>query len=362
MTSGLLTSLFAVIAQSLGAAPAAAPPPPPPPVPAPAVQAARRLPLTRLAGHAIIMRFVGDEVPAYVRDALRDRRAAGVVLFHDNTTSPAATRAITRRLHRADPEALIAVDQEGGDIRILPWARPEQDQYMVGSRREARAAGRAAAKALRRHGVNVNLAPVADRNEPGTLMDARAFPGRTGRVARLVSTSVKAYRGTGVAPTVKHFPGLGAAVANTDLDRVTIHRKARTIGRSDLPPFQAAINAGAPAVMLSHAIYPSLDRGTVASQSREIVTGLLKERMGFTGVAMTDSLEAYAVRTRMSMEAAAVRSVRAGIDAVLTTGQGTHIRALRALTAQARRSRAFRARLTDAAARVIALRRSLARR
>lgn len=367
MTPVALTSLLAVIAQAIGvplgdptASRATATPGSSPP--AAALTAARRMPVRQLAGHAIIMRFVGDRVPGYVSEALREGRAAGVILFHDNATTPAATRAITRRVHRADAEALIATDQEGGEIRILDWARPRRNQYEVSTRGEARAAGRAAAKALRRHGINVNLAPIADRSNPGTLMDSRAFPGGTRKVARLVASSVRAYRDSGVAPTVKHFPGLGAAYGNTDLERVTIRRSARAIGRGDLPPFQAAIAAGAPAVMLSHAVYPSLDRGTVASQSREIVTGLLKERMGFEGVAMTDSLEAYSVRSRMSMERAAVRSVRAGIDAVLTTGQGTHLRALRALTARARRDRAFRARLTDAAARVIALRKSLSRR
>ena len=325
------------------------------------MEAAKRLPLPKLAGHTIVMRFIGDEVPGYVLEAARRGRTAGVILFGDNATHPAATKAITRRVSRADPEALIATDQEGGTIRILDWARPARDQYRITKPGEARAAARGAIKALRNHGINVNLAPVADRSNPGSLMDSRAFPGGTGRVARLTKASVRAYAGSGVAPTAKHFPGLGAAVGNTDSARVTINRSARLIGRFDLPPFQAAINAGVPAVMLSHALYPALDRRRIASQSRAVVTGLLKERMGFEGVAMTDSLEAEAVSSRMSMETAAVRSVRAGIDLVLTTGQGTHLRALRALTAEARRDRAFRARLTDAAARVIALRRSLAR-
>ncbi|MEA2123611.1 MAG: beta-N-acetylhexosaminidase, partial [Solirubrobacteraceae bacterium] len=159
-----------------------------------------------------------------------------------------------------------------------------------------------------------------------------------------------------VGVTLKHFPGLGAADINTDKARVTNR------GRPGLRPFAAGSAAGAPAVILSHARYPALDAHHIASQSRAIVTGLLKQRLGFTGVAMTDSLEAYAVRSRMSMEAAAVRSVRAGVDLVLTTGQGTHIRALRALTAAAHRSRAFRARLTDAVARVLALQDRLTRR
>ena len=350
----MASGLIALIAQAVASAGAGAG------ASAADVEAARKLPLPKLAGQAIVMRFLGDRAPDYVLEAMRRERTAGVILFGDNATYSAGTKALTGRLRDADPDALIATDQEGGTIRILGWARPSRDQYRITRPGEARAAARGAAKALRSHGINVNLAPVADRSNPGSLMDARAFPGGTGHVARLIKSSVAAYAGSGVAPTAKHFPGLGAAVGNTDSAQVTIDRSAALIGRFDLPPFQAAINAGVPAVMLSHALYPALDRSRIASQSHAVVTDLLKERMGFTGVAMTDSLEAEAVTSRMSMETAAVRSIRAGIDLLLTTGQGTHVRALRALTAEARRNPAFRERLTNAVARVAALRRSLA--
>lgn len=318
-----------------------------------AVQPAPPRPAADLAGEVIIMRFEGNPAPPYVLRTLRERRAAGVILFRDNAPSPEATTALTRTIAKADPQALIATDQEGGTIRILGWAPPAQDQYLV---TDAAAHAREAARALSDHGINLNLAPVADRADPGSVMDARAYATGTAETARKVGAAVRAYKGTGVRPTAKHFPGLGATDGNTDKVRVTIERPAATIGRSDLPPFQAAINAGVPAIMLSHAIYPSLDRGTIASQSKPIVTGLLKQRMGFEGVAMTDSLEAFSVRSRMTMEQAAVRSIRAGIDAVLTTGQGTHIRVIRALTREARRDPAFHARLQDAANRVAALR------
>jgi beta-N-acetylhexosaminidase len=318
-----------------------------------AVAAAPHMTAHQLAGQVILMRFVGNPPRSYVYSALRHREAAGAVLFRDNAPSFAATRALTRSLQRAaGGDALVAADQEGGAVRILRWASPAQDQYRVTTRSAARASARAAAHDLRAAGVNLNLAPVADRGDPGSLMDARAFPGGPHRVARLVAAAVQGYRGVGV--TLKHFPGLGAADANTDKARVTI------AGRPNLLPFTIGVAAGAQAVMLSHARYPALDPHAIASQSRPIVTGLLKGRLRFTGVAMTDSLEAYAVRSRMSMERAAVRSVRAGIDLVLTTGQGTHHRVLRALTRAARLHPRFRARLADAAARVLTLRETLA--
>ncbi len=322
--------------------------------PTPGDRAAAQLPLRQLAGHAILMRFNGNPAPDYVFTALERGEAAGVILFRDNATDRESTRGLTTYLQRsAGGQAIIATDQEGGAIRILGWAPPELGQDQLATPAAARQAAKDAARELRYAGVNLNLAPVADG--PAAIMATRAYGGDR---ARQVAAAVRAYRGTGVAPTLKHFPGLGPAAGNTDKVRVTV----TGLRRADLEPFASGIDAGAPAVMLSNAIYPQLDAGALAGQSRKIVTGLLKDRLGFTGVAMTDSLEAYSVRSRMSMETAAVRSVRAGIDLVLTTGQGTHLRALRALMAEARKDPAFKRRLRDAAGRVLSLQARVARR
>jgi beta-N-acetylhexosaminidase len=112
--------------------------------------------------------------------------------------------------------------------------------------------------------------------------------------------------------------------------------------------------------MASHAVYPALDASAVASQSREVLVDLLRGRLGFEGVIVTDSIEAAAVSDRMAPETAAIRSIRAGVDLVLTTGPGSHLRSYRAILREARRSPAFERRVTEAAARVLALRRSLA--
>ena len=320
--------------------------------------AVARLTPTQQAGLLVVLRYAGTSPPAYVTRALRRGWATGAILFRDNVVSPAQVRGVTARLRRAagTRTPLICVDQEGGAIRILRFAAPESAPPSLGSAGAAAAAGRAAARDLRRAGVTVNLAPVADVvTVPGSVMRGRAFPGGAGAVAGAIRASVRAYRQTGVLPTLKHFPGLGGSRFNTDLRPVTISE------RPPLAAFAAGIEAGVPLVMLSHAVYPALDPGTLASQSPAIVTGLLRGRLGFRGVAMTDSIEARAVVTGMSVERAAVRSVRAGVDVILTTGRGSHLRVLRALTAEARRDPRFRAALQRSAARVLALRRNLSK-
>ena len=328
-------------------APASAPPPP------------KGLSPTQEAGSVIVLRMRGTSVPGYVRRALRQRRAAGAILFRDNIASPAQLRRMTRTLRRASRgRALVMIDQEGGPIRNIPWAGPRLAPPSIRTASAATAAGRDAARAVRGHGLNVNLGPVADvASVPGSVMRTRAFPGDGAGVARLVRANLRGYDRSGVLPTVKHFPGLGRATTNTDFGRATV----TGLGASDLTPFRAAIAADVPLVMSSHALYPQLDRRRIASQSRTIMHGLLRDRLGFRGAVITDSLEAKAVVTRTSTPTAAARSLVAGNDLLLTTGRGSYIHVRRRLVAEASRSRAFRARLREALGRVEALRARLDR-
>jgi beta-N-acetylhexosaminidase len=128
---------------------------------------------------------------------------------------------------------------------------------------------------------------------------------------------------------------------------------------ADLAPFRAAIAADVPLMMLSHALYPTLDPRRIASQSPRIVTGLLRERLGYAGVVVTDSIEAQAVLDRSGVAGAAERSVRAGADLILMTGSASWNDVHPRLLALARESKAFRERVRRSAARVLALKRRL---
>ena len=340
--------------------PAAATPDTPARPRAAAVGAAAKLSLRKQVGQLIVMRFNGAGPPAYVPRALRGGRAAGVILFKDNVASRPALEALVAKLQRAaGGAALVATDQEGGAIRNLPWAAPATGQAGAATAERARDDARAAARDLRAAGVNVNLAPVGDVAGAGSVMSGRAFPGDAEQVAALTRAAVEGYRGTRVAATVKHFPGLGAASENTDDAPVSLTRSPQQLLGEDLPPFRAAIAARVPLVMASHALYPTLDADAIASQSRYVLHRLLRERLGFRGVVVTDSLEARAVTERAGPAVAAVRSVRAGADLILTTGAGSHLRVLRALVAEAQRSPAFRKRVEESAARVLALKKDL---
>lgn len=337
--------------------------------PASALERARadiaRMPLDEQVGQLLIVAFPGTTAPGYVLDALRDGRAAGVILFGANAPSAASVHALTARLRRAarsGPPPIVCLDQEGGEIRTLDFAPSSAGQARQATPAAARAAAAATARALRRLGVNVVLGPVADvaAGTSGSVMAGRAYPGAAPAVAASQRAATRAYLRAGVMPVVKHFPGLGGATTNTDDAPASVSR-TRTQLVADLLPFRAAIDAGAPLAMLGHARYPALDADRIASQSRAIATDLLRGRLGFGGVTMTDSLEADASlsTTGGDVGSGAVRSLTAGADLLLMTGAGSFPLVRDAVIAAARRSPAVRARVAEAAARVLALRRTM---
>ncbi|MBX5443339.1 MAG: beta-N-acetylhexosaminidase, partial [Solirubrobacteraceae bacterium] len=227
-----------------------------------------------------------------------------------------------------------------------------------------RAAGAATGRALRRAGVNVDLAPVADVARPGAALarERRTFGSDPQRVGALAGAFVRGLRAGGVAATAKHFPGMGAAPVNTDDAVVRIDASADELRARDEPPFRAAIAAGAELVMLANAVYPALDPDRPASLSRAIATGELRGRLGFRGVTITDDLEAGALAPFGGPARVAELGVRAGVDLLLFAGSyAATERAAAGLERAVAAGRLTRDDLAEGARRVLALRARLAR-
>jgi beta-N-acetylhexosaminidase len=315
-----------------------------------------RMTLRQQVGQLIVLRFTGTTAPGYVREALRERRAAGAILFRDNVTGPEQLRALTAQLREAGGRPIVAVDQEGGEIRIIPWAPPAASAPEQAAAGTVRADAEAAAAALRAAGINVTLAPVGDvPSVDGAALGGRAFSDDPATAAEAMAAAVEGWRAGGVAATAKHFPGLGGATVNTDDGPATIERSRAELEATDLPPFEAAIEAGTPLVMVGHAYYPALDDERIASQSSAVVEDLLRGRLGFEGVVITDSMEAQASVATGDVATASERAVRAGADIVLLTGRGSYRPVYDRLLRQARDDPAFAERVRESAARVLAL-------
>jgi beta-N-acetylhexosaminidase len=236
---------------------------------------------------------------------------------------------------------------------------PSAERLGRGAPAKLRDTVRDSARRLEDIGVTVNLAPVADTvpvdvgtANPPIGAFRRQYGPDPEKVAEDVQTAVTASQGAGVLTILKHFPGLGRVRANTDVSRDAVDAKA-TADDPYLKPFVAGIKAGSASVMISSARYPRLDRKTIAAFSRPIVTGLLRERLGYQGLVMSDDLGAADAAAIVPVGERAVRFVAAGGDLVLTIRPQDAGPMAAALAAEARKSPSFDGRLTDAARHVL---------
>jgi beta-N-acetylhexosaminidase len=328
------------------------------PIPVPASAA-------KLLGQRIMVGFSGTTAPPSLLHAARAGDVGSVILFASNLTSRSQTLALTGALQRAaraggNPKLLIATDQEGGQIKRIadlpPTLSPPQ---IAATGRVATAAtqGRETGAGLRRWGINMDLAPVVDvptSSDAFIWRQGRAFSFNAGTVAGYGSAFAGGLQSRKVAATAKHFPGLGSATTDTDFAHLELHPTAAQRAAA-LKPYETMIPAGVDSVMAAVAGFSAYDRsGTVAALSRPIVTGLLRGRLGFSGVVITDALGSS---TGHDERTAGVLAAAAGSDILLYTDSAPgELPALRAALSRGQISRA------DAAAsyrRIITLKRKL---
>jgi len=299
----------------------------------------------QLAGQRFVAGFSGTTIPAETKKAIRSGRIGGIILFADNLPDRATARSITRRLQRIKrPKALrsyplpIMIDQEGGLVKRLAGA-PNTSAEVMGARGPSfsRTQGKRTAKNLRNAGVNVDLAPVLDVARPGGNIAEtdRGFGGTAKRVSKTAIPFAKGLQANGVAATAKHFPGLGAVSLNTDdaVQRIDLSKAA--IRRVDEAPYGPFIEAGGELVMVGTAIYPAFSNRPAAFE-KKIVIGELRDRLGFEGVTITDSLEAVAAQDFGSSARVSIAGAKAGMDILLF---GTLGEALKGEDALAKRLR-----------------------
>jgi beta-N-acetylhexosaminidase len=326
--------------------------------------------LAQLIGQKLVVRMDGVTPSADLLGRIRRGEVGGIIIFGPNVTTPTALIALTAQLRAAaaaggQPRLLIAVDQEGGPIKRIPWAPPTlsaPQMGRIGSTSIARAQGASTAAALRGLGIDIDLAPVAD--VPASTASFMYRAGRTysfsaTRTALMANAFAAGLESGRVAPAMKHFPGIGFATRNTDAYVVTI-RASRAALAPGLLPYRTAIGRHIPIVMLSNATYTAYDSRNAAGWSHAIAVTLLRRDLGFTGVTITDSLDGTAKARGLWPRVLAVSAARAGTDMILTTGNEASTRGVFAtLLRQAQLGSIPRATLQASYDRILALKAGL---
>lgn len=297
-------------------------------------------------GQRFMVGFDGTEVPESLVRLVRRAKLGNVILFRRNIVSASQLCALTKQLTELiEAETglppFIAIDEEGGSVSrlfqsaaILPSAMAVA---ATGKPENALAAGRITAGQLRRLGVNFDLAPVLDvntnRNNP--VIGTRSYGDDPERVARFGAAMMRGLAEGGALSAVKHFPGHGDTSVDSHIGLPLVDKPLDALLASELIPFQAAVDAGAPAVMSAHILFPQLEpHGVPATMSRRILTGLLRGQMRFSGLILTDCMMMDAIAKFFGTVNGTIEAFAAGADlAILSHDLGLAGRAAEAAEA-----------------------------
>lgn len=315
--------------------------------------------LETLAGRLIVAGFDGLDLPDDISDCLSLGALGGVILFKRNIESLEQTAEMLSRVRDAwslPHPPIIGVDQEGGRVvrlRAPLTALPPAARVGAVDRPEiTEKAGELVGRELRAVGFTVDFAPVLDvaTNPDSPVIGDRAFGETPEMVIRHgLPFGTGLLRG-GVCPCAKHFPGHGDAVLDSHLALPRVSHDRVRLEAVEMAPFAEWCRAGIGPVMSAHVVYPSLDPEGPATLSAPIMTGLLRERLGFDGAIFSDDLEMGAIEALGGAGQAAVGAVGAGVDGLLVCRRAEHREGVRsALARRAADDDDFRLRLESAA-------------
>ncbi len=280
-------------------------------------------------GQLFMVGLPGIEIDSSTLGLINDNGINNFIIFRRNVEEPAQLKQLCSQLKEACAKAglappLVSIDQEGGTVARLPepFSQFADARVLAESADPEAALSDYVAQCVRELGdvgINMNLAPVLDVCPAGQdlFMERRSFGGNPEQVARLGCHVALELQKGGIAACGKHFPGLGAATLDPHLQLPRVSQSLSDIEEIDLVPFRRAIAAGIASIMTSHTIYSSIDDSIPATLSRPILTGLLRNKLGYDGLIITDDLEMGAIENERTVAEAAVESFVAGADMLL---------------------------------------------
>ncbi len=281
--------------------------------------------LRRQIGQLLLVGFDGQQIPVELKALAREFGLGGVVIFARNIAEAEQVAELSFEAARLTPElpAWVSVDQEGGRVARLkaPFTEwpPAVTLGRSGDVALAARFGRALAAELKAVGITLDFAPVLDvfTNPKNAVIGDRAISGKAGDVARLGAAIVRAMQDEGVAACGKHFPGHGDTTTDSHFELPLVEHPPERLREVEFLPFKAAIDAGVASIMTAHVLVPALDDKRPATLSKRIVTGVLRQELGYNGLILSDDLDMKAIAGEYSVPSAAVLAIEAGCDGLL---------------------------------------------
>src|SRR6478736_9082844 len=320
--------------------------------------------LRRLVAGTLMPGFVGTTVAPWVAREYAAGLAA-VCLYGANVVDPEQLAQLCVSLRSVAPDVIVAVDEEGGDVTRLhyPTGSTQPGNALLG-RLDDTALTRDSAAAIGRelaaYGINLDLAPVVDVNsaDENPVIGVRSFGSDAPHVARHSAAYVEGMQSVGVGACAKHFPGHGDTVTDSHHALPRVDAPAEVLDARELEPFRAAIEAGVACVMTSHVVVSAVDAERPATFSPTVLGDVLRDRLGFEGVIVSDALDMAGASAETGIPEAAVRALVAGCDLLCIgseTSEDCFLAVVDAVVRAAESGRLPLERLVEAAARVALL-------
>lgn len=285
---------------------------------------------TEKIGQMVMIGIQGTEVNDDSLYMLHQFHFGGVILFDRNMQSVEQVKKLTSDIQTKSDEKVplfIGIDEEGGEVTRMENAlTPPPSQQKIGESNDPEKAKQWAsstAKELKNMGINVNFAPVADVGSN----DTRSYSKDTNTVINFVRAAVSGYQEQNIIYSLKHFPGIGKGKVDSHIESSNINAFKETLLNEDIAPFATLIKESNPDnyfILVSHLIYPELDEKNPASLSKNIMTDLLRNELGYKGIIITDDMEMGAVANHNDFRSIGVNAVKAGADIVLICHEYEH--------------------------------------
>jgi beta-N-acetylhexosaminidase len=288
----------------------------------------------QLAGQRLMIGFDGIALNSDLKFYIDTLKVGGIILFSRNIKDVQQLKSLCQSAQDyagacGQPPLFIAIDQEGGQVARLqkPFTVFPGNPFIT-TRAEARRFAEITATELKQVGINMNMAPVLDvaPKEIDSIMAGRVFGHDPGQVSLLGTEVVRGMQQNGILSVGKHFPGIGRTVIDSHLDLPSLDVTPEDLAAMDLLPFQAAIADNVAGIMLSHIHYPKLDPKWPASLSPAIARNLLRYKLGFDGLVLTDDLDMGAIKKHYPIYDAVEQILKAEIDIVLICHKGPDIK------------------------------------
>lgn len=283
-----------------------------------------------IIGQMLIFHVDGKKAPSKKSiKMIQKTNCSNFILIDKNCKDIKQVGKLVSKINQNNPlpniPYLFCIDEEGGDVSRLGLGLPSAKKTGESKNPAAKAYknGEATAKALKKAGIQLCLAPVLDtaKKPKKSSLGNRIYDSNPEIVSGLGTSFMKGLNDNGVASTVKHFPGIGNSSIDSHEDFPVIKRSKKTIKNSELIPFRNAIKEGADVVLVGHAIFPNLDKDNPATLSKAITTDLLRTELGFAGVIMTDDMYMDSITSNYNTADACLKAVLAGSDMILCLGK-----------------------------------------